>query len=690
MPAPTTSAAPERTRDEAASASRRTRHRAEVQGLRAVAVLLVVLYHVFTDRVSGGVDVFLFISAFFLTGGLLRRLEVGERPSVRRRWLRTVHRLVPLAGLTVAVTYGLMAVFYSPAQNAQWRLDGLASVTYWENWLLASRAVDYYATDGSTASPFQHFWSLSVQGQVFLLWPVLFAAAAVVVRRTALRPVPVVTALFGTVFAASFVWSVVSTAARQEFAYFDTSARLWEFALASLAAVAAERVRPGPRLSLALGWVGLAGLLAVGPLVDVQGAFPGWIALWPLAAAACVMLAGPTGSRLGVDTLLAARPMVAVGDAAYALYLIHWPLLTTWLVATGRPRTGVVDGVAVIVFSLVLALLLTRWVDRPLARWGEGPGRGLGTAALAGGVVLALAVAAGLWQAADRARMQSWQAAGAQNNPGAAVLAPDYVDRADPRAPTLPLISGDYPRPEYLGLCPGGLELREGVDGLCRVVHAPEDPQGVVLLLGNSHVMQWTPAAEDFARAHDLTLMSFVRGGCMLGTADEQVVPYRVCRDFAAEVGDVVDHVDPDVVILQSTVTAFDGSESQLQGTRDWVRRFSADGRHVLALRDNPRFRDALPVCAERHGPESDHCALPYPQGVDGEGPFGRLEDDVARVTELDMNDLVCPERICRPVVGNLFVYWDDGHITPDYVRSLAPIFTRRVEEKLAEAGYDL
>lgn len=262
-------------------------------------MLLVVLYHVFTDRVSGGVDVFLFISAFFLTGGLLRRLEAGERPSVRRRWLRTAHRLVPLAGLTVAVTYGLVAVFSFPAQNALWRLDGLASVTHWENWLLASRAMDYYATDGSTASPFQHFWSLSVQGQVFLLWPLLFAASAVVVRRTALRPVPVVTALFGAVFAVSFVWSVVSTADRQEFAYFDTSARLWEFALASLAAVAAERVRPGPRSSLVLGWVGLAGLLAVGPLVDVQGAFPGWIAVWPLAVAACVMVAGPTGSRLG-------------------------------------------------------------------------------------------------------------------------------------------------------------------------------------------------------------------------------------------------------------------------------------------------------------------------------------------------------------------------------------------------------
>lgn len=79
-----------------------------------------------------------------------------------------------------------------------------------------------------------------------------------------------------------------------------------------------------------------------------------------------------------------------------------------------------------------------------------------------------------------------------------------------------------------------------------------------------------------------------------------------------------------------------------------------------------------------------------YPQAVDGQGPFGRLEGVVPGVAELDMNDLVCPEQVCRPVVGNVFVYWDDGHITPDYVRSLSPEFTRRVEEKLAEAGYDL
>ncbi len=583
-----------------------------------------------------------------------------------------------------------MAVFYSPAQNATWRLDGLASVTYWENWLLASRAVDYYATDGSTASPFQHFWSLSVQGQVFLLWPVLFAAAAAVVRRTALRPAPVVTAMFSAVFVASFTWSVVSTAARQEFAYFDTSARLWEFALASLVAIAAERLRPGPRASLALGWVGVVGLVAVGLFVDVQGAFPGWIALWPLASAACIMVAGPTRSRFGVDTWLSARPLTGLGDSAYALYLVHWPLLTTWLVATGRPRAGAADGLVVVILSIVLAVFLTRRVGRPLIRWGDRTGHQAATAALTAGVIVSIVAAAGLWHVADRARMQSLREGQENTHPGAAVLDPGHEARPVPDVPPLPLISGDYPRPDYLASCPGDLELSQGVQDLCRVVYAPEESQGIVLLLGNSHVMQWTPAAEAFAREHDLTLVSFVRGGCMLGSAEEQVVPYRVCREFAAEVGNVVDHVDPDVVVLQSTVTAFDGSERQLEGTRTWIRRFSADGRHVLALRDNPRFREALPVCAERLGAAAAECEVPYPQDVDGARPFGRLEAAVPRVAELDMNDLVCPDRVCRPVVGNLFVYWDDGHITPDYVRSLAPAFTDRTTRKLAAAGFDL
>ncbi|MBD2764401.1 acyltransferase, partial [Kocuria sp. cx-455] len=156
--------------------SRYSGFRSEVQGLRAVAVLLVVVYHVFLGRVSGGVDIFLLISAFFMTLSFVRKIESGRPLAIGRYWLHTFKRLLPLATVVILVTIGVLSVF-PESSVAQFRREALASVFYVENWSLAASSVDYYAADHSTASPFQHFWSLSVQGQVFLVWPLIFGFA---------------------------------------------------------------------------------------------------------------------------------------------------------------------------------------------------------------------------------------------------------------------------------------------------------------------------------------------------------------------------------------------------------------------------------------------------------------------------------------------------------------------------------
>src|SRR5699024_4451961 len=213
--------------------------------------------------------------------------------------------------------------------------DAIGSLLHVENWVLIARGVDYYAAEEAGPSAFQHFWSLSIQGQVFLVWPLLSAVAVLLARLLRLRVRAVLAVLFGAVLVASFVWSVVSTATQQQIAYFDTFTRLWEFAAGSLLGLAlpwleqrAERRATGgarrgrrraerhPRsasslpvaLRVAMAWLGIAALVSCGLLVDVQGAFPGWIAAWPLAAAALVLAAGTTGHPLSVDRVLATRP----------------------------------------------------------------------------------------------------------------------------------------------------------------------------------------------------------------------------------------------------------------------------------------------------------------------------------------------------------------------------------------------
>ena len=426
-------------------ARRQADWRPEIQGLRAVAVLLVVVFHIFTDRVSGGVDIFLFISAFFLTGSFTRKMEAGRPLAVGRYWLHVFTRLMPMAVLTILLTLVAVATVYPLADRASWRTEALASALYVENWALAFNAVDYYAADNTSLSPFQHFWSLSVQGQVFILWPLLFLVSALVARRTGARPRAVLTTAFASVFVVSLLWSVTQTSQNQAFTYFDTRARLWEFALGSLLALALPFLHLGRRTRVFLGWAGLASMIAVGVVVDVQGAFPGWIALWPLMSATAVIVAGTSGSHFGVDRILASRPLTRLGDSAYALYLVHWPLLITYSVLTGSQKPGAAAGVALVLVSLGTAILLSARVERPLRAWGW-PQTAAWRSAVVLGACAALVVApVTLWRGAEAAESARVLEAADRNNPGAAVLRPDYEPAGDPGAPVLPVVEGRYP-----------------------------------------------------------------------------------------------------------------------------------------------------------------------------------------------------------------------------------------------------
>ncbi|WP_083665090.1 acyltransferase family protein [Kocuria sp. CNJ-770] len=661
--------------------------RPEVQGLRFVAVLLVVLYHVFLGRVSGGVDVFLLISAFFLTLSFVRKLEAGRSLAIGRYWLHVFKRLLPLAVLTVLGTLLLVELLYPAYDVGRWRSEGLASVFYVQNWALALNAVDYYAADHSTASPFQHFWSLSVQGQVFLLWPLVFGAAWWCRRRLGWRPVPVLAGMFGLIFAASLAWSVHSTATQQAFAYFDTRTRLWEFALGSLLALALPYLNPSCRVRVALGWAGLLSMVSVGLLVDVQGAFPGWIALWPLASAAAIIVAGQSGSRVGLDRILASRPLVRLGDASYALYLIHWPLLITYLVLRDRPMAGPRSGVLLVLLSVLLAVLVTRLVEDRLRTWSwpEQSKRRLG-----GVVVLCLALVVApvlaLQHAEDR-RAAAVLAAADRNNPGAAVLTPGFRDQADPDAPAVPVITGDSYRKPGLGEpCPAELGISERHQQWCFETVPNAEPAATLLVVGNSHVHMWIPAIEELAEANDWRVLTYIRGNCMYSTVEEQVADHEACARWLEGADPVVDAVGPDLVLLQGTRSTDEDEEQFTPGMEQRVRGLAERGIQVIGLRDNARFDFVPAQCAVDHGADAPECAATHTI-LDPDSPLTPVADELARVSMVDMGDLICPDGRCPPVVGNVYTYWDSNHLTVEYVRTLAPMFVERVRDALAADG---
>ena len=671
--------------DAAARVARYSGFRPEVQGLRAVAVLLVVIYHVFMSRVSGGVDIFLLISAFFMTLSFVRRIEGGRPLGLGRYWLHTFKRLLPLATLTILLTFAALWAFFPATQIAQFRSQGVASVLYMENWALAAEQVDYYAADHSTASPFQHFWSLSVQGQVFLVWPLIFALAWWWRRRTARSCVPVLAGCFGLVFATSLAFSVVTTASRQEFAYFDTRARLWEFALGSLLALALPYVRVGRVAGVLLGWLGFVSMISVGVLVDVQGAFPGWIALWPLLSAAAIIVAGQTGSPIGFDRFLSWGPVVRLGDAAYALYLVHWPLLITYLVIRDRPEAGPRSGVMLVVLSVVLALALTRWVEAPMKRWSWPEAR-----SWRAGLVIAVCVGlvtgiAGTWERAELQRNQRLGENASANNPGAVALLPGYEFHGDPTAPALP-------RPEELphsaadlgGGCPEDVDLPEQFRQFCREPVATEDPARTVVVIGNSHMQHWVPALEPLARANGWRVLAYIQHGCSYTVAAE-LEDAEACATWFEGSDEMLAAAGPDLVFVQGTFSEPDG-ETWKPGLETRVRALVADGIQVVGIRDTPRFHDAPAECAALRGLESPECEIVHPM-LDTPDPQRDLGSQLEGFAPVDMTDVVCPDGACRPAVGNVIVYFDDDHLTGMYAASASHSFAQRVSDALQQDG---
>ncbi len=434
-------ASPESTGQVRAGGEGKTTFRPEIQGLRSLAVLMVVSYHIWFGRVSGGVDVFLLISAFLMTVQFVSRYEDARPVSLVRHWLHLFWRLLPAVVVVLLGTLAATYVFIPP--RTRWIeivSQGWASLFYVENWLLQRQVVNYYAADHSLASPFQHFWSLSIQGQVFILWPAIFVATAWVCRRLNLRYRAVLLGVFGLIFAVSLAYSIYFTAANQELAYFDTFARLWEFALGTLVALLLPYLRPGRGLRSVLGWAGVAAMLSCGALLQVQTAFPGFVALWPtLAAVAVIVAGGQSGSRFGVDRILSSKLLVGLGSTSYALYLWHWPLLVITLVWIGQDHADAITGTLIVGASLLLAFLTTRFVEQPLRawRWPEAKRRRLALS-----VFVCLAVAAAPMVQFGYQQQMAKNIIASQNaddNPGGArALLPGYVDLVSEGARTLP------------------------------------------------------------------------------------------------------------------------------------------------------------------------------------------------------------------------------------------------------------
>jgi peptidoglycan/LPS O-acetylase OafA/YrhL len=335
-----------------------------------VAVVAVVLCHAIGWPSGGfaGVDVFFVVSGFLITGLLLREVDRTGRISLRGFAARRIRRILPASLVVLVVVAGVAFLAFNRPRAEQTLGDAIAAALLVSNWRFAADGTDYFHATAAV-SPLQHFWSLSVEEQFYLVWPLLIVALLLIpLARRGATSVRIVVGLAAVAIGvASYAWAMVDTSTEPTVAYFATTTRLWELAAgAVLAALSPLLGRIPAAIRILLGWAGLAGILWSFVVIDADSPFPApWAAL-PVAATALVIAGGVGGDPRARHLFPLSNPLsVVVGDMSYSIYLWHFPVIVfaAVLLPAGAPATGIILG-AIAILSLASYLI----VEQPLHR----------------------------------------------------------------------------------------------------------------------------------------------------------------------------------------------------------------------------------------------------------------------------------------------------------------------------------
>jgi peptidoglycan/LPS O-acetylase OafA/YrhL len=665
----------------------------DIQLLRAIAVLAVVVYHVAPKILPGGyvgVDVFFVISGYLITGHLARQAEVSGTINLVQFWTKRIRRLLPAALLVLTVTAVLIWRLSPPSSWSRFFTETIASATYWENWFLARSSVDYLA-EGSAASPVQHYWSLSVEEQFYVVWPLLIVMCIVVCRRlTRWNLRRTIMLALATVGVLSLACSVLMTQIDPAPAYFVTPTRAWEFAAGGLLALAVPIVLVHRRRwRTVAGFVGIA-VLAV-PLITFtsETPFPGFAAAAPVAGTLLVILGGSSAHRWSVTTIARSRLSSFFGDTSYSLYLWHWPLVIFAPIVLGRSLSWL-DAIGVFTASVVLGYLTKRFVEDPVRRAPAlveaRPRRTVALAAAATAIALCIPVAGRATVELDErytARAVDQMVAADEPCFGAAAFtAADACVNDDLSDVLLPKLSVSADDTGDAFRC--SAEISSSTFPRCSFGSQREDAVRVAIT-GNSHATMLIPGLEDVAQTANWQVDAFVGNGCEWREPIEGDTP--ACDARRSVMQRAFMEEDPYDILLVTSKGPDNPSASEEKVVQAAILKAWAPvidrGTRIIVLRDNPRVTDAAARCFARSNAEAllaQACAFPESEAY---STFNRYENAArasgGSVPVVDLGDLYCKNGKCPMAVGHVLVYLDEHHITATWSRTIAPFLVEAI-----------
>jgi peptidoglycan/LPS O-acetylase OafA/YrhL len=708
--------------------TRRSAHtgfRPDIEGLRAVAVLAVVLFHADIPGVGGGfvgVDVFFVISGYLITGLLWREVSTTGTVGLRRFYGARARRLLPASATVGVLTLIGAAVLLPPLQVGSVIRDGIASAVYVGNYWFILDDVDYFARL-MPPSPFQHYWSLGVEEQFYLVWPALMIGTAWLIRRArrrsgsdatlSRRPYVVVLAL---VVAVSFALSFVATYWAPAVAFFSLPTRAWQLGAGGLVALTAGQWRRlAPRAVAIAGWAGLGGILLACTQMSPATAYPGTAALLPVLSTAMVIGAGCAAPSQGCGRVLGVAPMRAIGRVSYSWYLWHWPVLVLAPALLGHPL-GLAARLTAALLSGGLALLTLRFLENPL-RFAAPIRRSAWASLALGGVATATAVCVGV-VLLDSVPTSVGRGRGAAAAPVTITAVPPptgsdmdaydmevrhafaQIQAAVAASAELKTVPSNLNPPlddaaaERRALLFNGCMRMPNEGGQPECATGDTASPTTVALVGDSNAAMWNPAFQEIAAQQHWRLETLARSACPL--MDLPITnhvlnhvlhrEYTECEQWRGQILARLRAEHPKLVAVsmwRGYGKSYD--PAWLDSLTRLVQQLRGTGARVLVLGPIPAPHMMVPICLSGHLDDAAACSPTRATAVNQPGIAAEIAATEAGGGQYaDLTELFCTKNRCRVIVGNTLVYLDGIHLTLEYSRLLAPVIGALADRALA------
>jgi peptidoglycan/LPS O-acetylase OafA/YrhL len=637
--------------------------RPDIEGLRALAVGLVIASHAGLPFLRGGfvgVDVFFVLSGFLITSLLMQEISSSGTVNFARFYARRARRLLPAAIIMVVVVCGAEAIVTSPLAQFNLLKAALATVLYSSNLYFAHLQLQYFAQPSAT-NPMLHTWSLAVEEQFYLLWPVLLLLLARAIKSVRGR-----IATLAAISLASFALCVWLTATNAIFAFFETPARIWEFGAGGLLVFVPQRwLEERRRLWSWLGGIGLIALAAAAELINTSlisaSRFPGFVAAIPVVATLMLLLAGVGAPESAVPRLLSTRPAQGIGRLSYSLYLWHWPVLVIGQQLI--PNDSVAIRLGLIAVAGLLAAVTYGAIENPIRFQPILNARS--------GLTLGLALVGAI---ACVGAMCAWRVT---------LHRSEQFQKYDRVVQDIPEV--------YRKGCDSG--RADAHPALCFFGEISQ-PRSTVVLFGDSHAAQWFPALEEIADAQHWRLATIIKPGCTPLSIKRDITPQmeQVCEEWRREAIGDIEELHPDLVILAS-VSRHPGADGNMmkdarvweQGARDTFATLATLHVKVRLIRDTPYANFDVPGClaqAEWDG----HTQCPGAVAAVALSPdvFAaetRAAKNFVDVKVLDLSDQMCGADQCYLEAGGQIIYRDEDHLTASFSRRLADVLLQRLRE---------